>query len=259
MYLQQINTYPIKSTHPISLVSSYLFDTGVAYDRHWMVVDANGAMLTSRTNPKLLHIKTRIENRVLVVEMPHMMFQLPLKSTPGAQQMVQHWGEDLLRAWPQTAQFDAALSDYLGVACRLVYSASLKSVGEEESASFADSEPLLITTTASLDELNSRLPEPMTMQRFRSNLVISNHIADVEDDWKRIRIGACELELVYPCERCVLTTIDPETLAQHPKAEPLRTLADYRRLDKGGVGFGMNARVIKGGVIAVHDTVEVLA
>ena len=63
----------------------------------------------------------------------------------------------------------------------------------------------------------------------------------------------------YPCERCVLTTIDPVSLIKHDQKEPLRTLATYRRLKDGGVGFGINLTVSRIGPIAIGDTVEVLS
>ena len=262
MYLSHINTYPIKSTHPITLKSSYLFNTGVAYDRHWMLVDEDNAMLTSRKHPKLLHIRSRIDAGHLVVEMPYGDFLLPLQPQPQSQHelLVQHWGDEPAAAWPQNSALDAALSTYLEMPCRLVYNASLGlGSSTQTAASFADAQPLLLTTCASLEELNRRLDRPVGMDRFRTNLVIHNAVADIEDDWHRIRIGSCELEVVYPCERCVLTTIDPVTLQQHPKQEPLRTLAKYRRLDGAGVGFGINVRVITGGMISVNDGVQILS
>jgi uncharacterized protein YcbX len=88
--------------------------------------------------------------------------------------------------------------------------------------------------------------------------VVNNEIADVEDDWQLIRVGECELQVTCPCERCVLTTIDPKLLRPHPQQEPLRTLATYRRLPKGGVGFGINLTVTKPGPINIGDPVEVL-
>ena len=260
MYLSQIYTHPIKSTHPISLGSSYLFETGVAYDRHWMVVDQQNTMVTSRKHPKLLHVITRIEGRNLVVELPCRSFLLPLSPMPQKEQIVNHWDEDTFRAWTQNSALDQELSEYLGIPCQVVYSASLASSnGDEIVATFADAQPLLLTTTSSLDALNERLDDPITMQRFRSNLVVSNLIPDIEDDWHRIRIGGCELKVVYPCERCVLTTIDPVTLLRHPRQEPLRTLGQYRRLEGAGVGFGINLTVSIGGVISINDTVEILS
>ncbi|HIG37176.1 MAG TPA: MOSC domain-containing protein, partial [Oceanospirillaceae bacterium] len=107
---------------------------------------------------------------------------------------------------------DAALSEYLELPCRLVYNASLGAGSNVQTAvSFADAQPLLLTTSASLAALNQRLESPIGMDRFRTNLVVNNRIADVEDAWQKIRIGVCELEVAYPCKRCVLTTIDPVT------------------------------------------------
>ena len=259
MYLSEINTYPIKSTHPISIKTGYLFPTGIGLDRNWMVIDANDAMMTSRKYPKLLHVSSCIDGSNLRVILPHQDFLIPLVPQPNTPVLVKHWGEGLMPAWSQNTALDAALSDYLGLPCRLVYSASLQADDVSQAASFADAQPLLLTTTASLVALNERLKEAIGMHRFRTNLVVSNLIADIEDDWKRIRIGACELEVSYPCERCVLTTIDPVSLAKHEQQEPLRTLATYRRLEGGGVGFGINLIVVQAGPIAIGDTVEVLA
>ena len=258
MYLSEINTYPIKSTHPITMEAGYLFLTGIGFDRNWMLIDADNTMLTSRKHPKLLHVFSHVEGSNLRVVLPQQDFLLPLVPQPCEPVLVKHWGETRVPAWPQNVALDAALSDYLGLACRLVYSANLQSQELIETASFADAQPLLLTTTASLAALNVRLDETIGMERFRTNLVVSNLIADVEDDWKRIRIGACELTVSYPCKRCVLTTIDPLTLIQHEQQEPLRTLAQYRRLDTGGVGFGINLTVSLAGPIAIGDTVEVL-
>ena len=259
MYLSEINTYPIKSTHPISIKTGYLFPTGIGFDRNWMVIDANDAMMTSRKYPKLLHVSSRIDGSNLRVILPRQDFLIPLIPQPNTPVLVKHWGDELMPAWPQNAALDIALSDYIGLPCRLVYSASLQTGDVIQSASFADAQPVLLTTTASLAALNERLKEAIGMHRFRTNLVVSNLIADIEDDWKRIRIGACELEVSYPCERCVLTTIDPVSLAKHEQQEPLRTLATYRRLEGGGVGFGINLTVVRAGPIAIGDTVEVLA
>jgi uncharacterized protein YcbX len=259
MYLSEINTYPIKSTHPISIKIGYLFPTGIGFDRNWMLIDANNIMLTSRTNPKLLHIVSRIEGSSLRVMLPQQDFLLPLAPKATTPILVEHWGDTPMSAWPQSEALDSALSNYLGLACRLVYSANLHSEDPTNAVSFADAQPLLLTTTASLAALNERLGDPIGMDRFRTNLVVSNLIADVEDGWKRIRIGACELEVLYPCERCVLTTIDPVSLAKDAKQEPLRTLATYKRLVAGGVGFGVNLIVIKPGPIAVGDTVQILS
>jgi uncharacterized protein len=78
-----------------------------------------------------------------------------------------------------------------------------------------------------------------------------------EDGWERVRVGAVEIGVGSPCPRCVVTTIDPGTLAQD--VEPLRTLAQYRRGEGGGVMFGMNATHAAPGELVVGDVVDVLS
>ena len=111
MYLSEINTYPIKSTHPISIKAGYLFPTGIGFDRNWMVIDANNAMMTSRKYPKLLHVFSCIEGSNLRVILPQQDFLIPLVPLPNTPVLVKHWGEELMPAWPQNPALDAALSD----------------------------------------------------------------------------------------------------------------------------------------------------
>ena len=122
---------------------------------------------------------------------------------------------------------------------------------------FADAYSLLLTTEASLAELNSRLDAPVGMAHFRPNLVVTGCEPFAEDRWKRVRIGGVELALRKPCARCVLITVDPETARPHPHQEPLRTLATY--LKRGSkVLFGQNVLPRGGGTLRVGDPVEVL-
>jgi uncharacterized protein YcbX len=57
------------------------------------------------------------------------------------------------------------------------------------------------------------------------------------------------------CDRCVMTTIDPETGARGP--EPLRTFATYRQED-GKLWFGIHlAPEAEGATLRVGDAVTV--
>ena len=119
---------------------------------------------------------------------------------------------------------------------------------------FADAYPLLVTSEASLEDLNSRLAIPLPMNRFRPNLVLSGIEAYDEDHIDEIRIGRSMLKLVKPCTRCRTTTTDQATA--EVGIEPLPTLAVYRRDDAlDGVTFGMNAIVAAGAdeIIRVGD------
>jgi uncharacterized protein len=103
--------------------------------------------------------------------------------------------------------------------------------------SFADGFPLLLISQGSLDDLNSRLDNPLPMSRFRPNLVVSGCPPYAEDGWLQICIGEMSLQLVKPCSRCRITTVDPQT--GETGVEPLKTLASYRRRGNQ-VLFGQN-------------------
>jgi uncharacterized protein YcbX len=120
--------------------------------------------------------------------------------------------------------------------------------------SFADGFPFLLLSQESLADLNTRLPDPVPMNRFRPNLVIAGGEPYAEDGLRAFRIGALELEAVKPCARCVLTTTDQETGFRGP--EPLRTLARYRKAD-GKVLFGQNVVHRATGRLSVGDALRV--
>jgi len=48
-----------------------------------------------------------------------------------------------------------------------------------------------------------------------------------EDCWRRIRIGGVLFSVVKPCDRCIVTTIDPETGQRPDRTEPLRNLERF--------------------------------
>ena len=94
------------------------------------------------------------------------------------------------------------------------------------------------------------------MNRFRPNLVVRGCEPFAEDTWSRIRIGDTEMAVVKPCARCVVTTIDKETLEKGK--EPLKTLASYRR-QNGGAMFGQNIIPLNEGRLRLGTNVEILS
>jgi hypothetical protein len=143
-------------------------------------------------------------------------------------------------------------ADFMGVRCRVMRATEPAGLARVDAAGkvlagFADAEPALVISTASLDDLNARLDTPLPMNRFRPNLVLDGLPPHGEDRLERVRIGDVTLHLIRPCQRCALTTVDQETALKGK--EPLRTLASYRRMDNGNVAFGMNARFENAGVL----------
>ncbi|MEZ4423632.1 MAG: MOSC domain-containing protein [Gemmatimonadota bacterium] len=264
MHVSALYLHPLKSGRRVALDRAALTERGFAGDRTWMVVRPDGAFLTGREHPRLTQVAARVEGEDLELSTPGgTVLHVPPPSADAEAVPVRIWGDDV-RARAAGGEADRWLSDTLGFPCRLVrldpeaprtvdptYARPSDTVG------FADGFPVLVTTTASLEALNARLPEPLAMTRFRPNLVVDGATAFAEDGWRHIRVGETELALVKPCARCVLTTVDPETGEVHPDGEPLRTLATFRRSDRG-VLFGQNAIPRRLGTVRVGDPVEVV-
>lgn len=265
MKVTEINIYPIKSTRRIALPQSEVLPRGLPWDRRWMLVDVEGRFITARQYPTLALVQTDVEDDMLRVSVAgRKTLRLSQQPPDGRIVPVTVW-KDHCDAVLAGAEADAWFSDYLGFSCRLVQMSDelVRGVNPDygragDEVSFADGFPLLLISEASLNDLNSRLQTPVSMRRFRPNLVVDGERAYQEDQWRRIRVGDVEFEGVKNCSRCVFTTIDPDTGIKHPDKEPLRTLGSYRRKPQGGVYFGQNLIPRSGGVIHIGDKVEIL-
>jgi uncharacterized protein len=266
--------HPIKSCAGIAVNEASLIDTGFEYDREWMVVDADGEFLSQRELPRMALIRPTLRSDDLVLRAPGMLaLHLRLDAVEGNCRVRVHADEvaafdmgDLAAQW---------FSDFLGTRARLarfdpeqrrLSDARWTGAIEAENA-FADAFPLLVASTASLDELNRRLTAAgqgaVTMQRFRPNLVLGG-LSDAhgEDFIDTLQIdaadGPVQLKLVKPCTRCTIPDVDPQT------AETGTTVSDallgYRadpRMD-GCLTFGQNAVIVsgRGHRLRVGDRVE---
>ena len=153
-------------------------------------------------------------------------------------------------------------SERLKRSCRLVYMADVTRrlvdkayAKQNETVSFADGFPLLLTTDASLQSFNQHLSRPIDMVRFRPNVVISGSLPWEEDQWQAIRIGNLEFDISKPCSRCVIPTINSSTMQK--ESEVFQVLRDYREKN-GEVFFGQNLLPRGIGKISVGDEVELL-
>lgn len=260
--LSAIYIYPVKSCRGISLASAHLDAWGLEYDRNWMVVNADGHFLTQREFPSLALVETALETKLLRLSAPNLPeLRLSLFDRLGEEVNVTIW-RDHCQAIDQGDEAAEWFSTFLGVTCRLVRMAQrfIRPVEpnyapQDAQVNFADGFPLLMISEASLADLNMRLAEPLLMNRFRPNLVVSGCEPFAEDSWHTIRIGEVTFNGVKPCKRCIITTINQTT--GKGGQEPLTTLATYRRL-KGGVIFGQNL-VHKGpGKVYLENVVEVV-
>jgi uncharacterized protein len=252
-------TYPVKSCRGIAVQSAVVEPWGLAGDRRWMVVDERGRFLTQRNIPQLALIRPEPLDsglRLTAPGCPPLLVETPVNGEPI---QVRVWSDKLV-ARLAGADASAWLTACLGRSARLVWldDPTRRRVNRAygraaETVSFADGYPLLVTSEASLTHLNGWLMDPLPMNRFRPNLVVSGAPAWAEDRWTRLRIGPVVLRMASLCGRCVVTTTDQETLERG--AEPLRALAAYRNID-GKLVFGRNAIPETTGIISVGDPVE---
>lgn len=255
-------TYPVKSCRGIRLDRAAVTARGLAWDRHWMVVDEAGHFLTQRQLPAMATIGTALTAGALVLSGPGAPdLTVPLAAA-GERLAVTVWN-DTVTAQAVSAEADRWLAGRLGMPCRLVrfpddcrraVDPRYGAAGDE--TAFSDGFPVLLIGQGSLDGLNARLPTRLSMRRFRPNLVVAGAAPHAEDAWRRIRVGAVGLRLVKPCSRCAITTVDPD-LGVRDGAEPLQTLGTYRRRD-GKVWFGQNLIPDGAGEIRLGDPVVVL-
>jgi len=234
---------------------------GLAGDRRWMVVDEAGVFVTQRDQAGMAVIRATPSEAGLRLSAPG---REGIDVTAGGAPIGVRVWKDQFDAATCAAEVDEWVSAAIGKPCRLVYlddpARRLVAAGyrqAEETVSFADAFPVLLTSLDSLLDLNTRLASPIPIGRFRGNIVVAGGQAWAEDGWRVVRIGSAVFRLAKPCERCIVTTIDQETGTRPDKSEPLRTLGMFRR-DQRGVMFGQNLIPLTQGQITVGDHVEVL-
>jgi uncharacterized protein len=255
--------YPIKACRGFDVTSSNVERMGLEHDRRMMVITPDGGFLTQREYPRLALVTPSLKHEALTLSAPNFdSIQIGIQAS-GTPTPVGIWSSTGVDAIDQGDEAAAWLSDWLGLSVRLVHIADgfkrklnpEYAVHADDHTGFADGYPILIISEESLQDLNSRLDSAVPMNRFRPNLVVKGCAPFAEDAWKRIRIGGVEMALVKPCPRCVVTTIDKETLEKNK--EPLKTLGRYRKHELGAI-FGMNTIPLNEGRMETNMEVEIL-
>lgn len=266
LILSEIFIYPVKSLGSIRLTQADVEERGLRYDRRWLIIDDNNRFVTQRSYPNMALIEVTITDNGL--QLRHRTRELGILTVPFFPETF-----DLLTVTVWDDQMEAVivndtsnrwLSEALGFSARLVYlpdtsprPADSNYAPFEANVSFADGFPFLIIGQSSLDDLNTRLPEPVSMIRFRPNLVFEGGLPYDEDQWYEFSIGKVTFYGVKPCARCILTTVDPEKGEMAGK-EPLKTLSTYRKRNNK-IFFGQNVMTNQTGTVNVGDEIQVIS
>ena len=255
--------YPVKSCHGIRLSVSILDRQGLQHDRRWMIVDREGVFVTQRKFPRMAVIRASLAGDHLSLSFPDgQTVVLPSGGHAKPNIKVRVWRDWCLAVSP-CKKANKILSKWLSHDVRIVqmvpdFERFVDSAYTNAPAvtSFTDGFPLVVVSTASLQDLNTRLASPLHISRFRPNLVVEGCLPFDEDTWAQIQIGQVSIDIVKPCTRCTVTTINPDTGTDGP--EPLRTLAQYRQFG-GQILFGQNAIHRRAGTIRAGTQIKVIS
>jgi uncharacterized protein YcbX len=263
MRIASLHTYPVKGCHRIDHDVARVEPWGLAGDRRWAMVDADGVAITQRDTPVLTQLRVTPRPGGLVLSAPGRPELSVDEPVDGAKEFVRVFRSHL--PTPARVAESEWTSAFLGRPARLVWQADAgsRAVGgvdeTGEPVSFADGWPMLLANEATLDALNGWLPEEIPMTRFRPNLVVSGAAPWAEDDWSarsaELAIGDVVLRAGPGCPRCLVTTIDQES--GEKGKEPLRTLGKFRRVGQELL-FAINLVPVALGSLRVGDEIRLI-
>ena len=264
--IARLFVYPVKSCAGVELPEALLTETGLEFDRAWMVVDAAGAFVTQRELPRMALVKPQMKHSEMVLRAPGMLaLHIAFDRVEGAVR-VKLWGDEVA-AYDMGDIAAQWFSDFLSEPgqprkLRMVrfdpeqkrLSSMKWTDGIEAENQFADGFALVVTSEASLAELNDKLGAAghgaVGMERFRPNIVLGGIEAQDEDRVGTMHIatgeGEAQLRPCKPCPRCPIPDVDPATGRSSPEVgDALRTYRANPRLH-GAITFGMNCIVLQG-------------
>lgn len=266
--ISRLYVYPVKSCAGVAVQEAILTETGLEFDRAWMVVDDKGEFLTQRELPRMALVQPQLRHYEMVLRAPGMLALHVALDEVEAPVRVRVW-DDEVAAYDMGAIAAQWFTDFLGTPCRLVrfdpdhprvssprWTGDIKALNQ-----FSDGFSVLVLSEASLNHFNGKLAaaghSPVGMERFRPNVVLGDapgHARLAPHDEDRLDTfhisteqGMALLKPVKPCPRCPIPNIDPVTATSSPEVGD--TLQAYRQDARvgGAVTFGMNAIVLQAG------------
>ncbi|RKR09559.1 hypothetical protein C8C83_1198 [Flavobacterium sp. 90] len=254
--VKEIYIYPIKSLAGISCKNAFAEEMGFENDRRWMLIDADNQMITQREHRIMSQFYPQISDGKISITFQDQKHEFSIDEHLDNSIKVNVWDDqsEVIEVNSATSKW---FSEHLGFECKLVKiikngdrkheSSRLK---ETFNVSLADGYPYLMIGSESLDFLNEKLTDKITILRFRPNIVISSQNPHEEDDFDTFKIGEVQFKNIKPCGRCIMVNNDPEN--GKLKKEPLKTLSKYRNVNNS-VLFGTNIVSLNSGIISVGD------
>jgi uncharacterized protein len=213
MHVAELWRYPVKSLRGEMVDAAEVLQSGIRGDREIVVLSAaRNRVITSRTHHRLLGLQGAIAPGTGEVTINGVPWDDPTARALVAQAV----GEsvELIRV-PGTERFDVL--------------------------------PLLVATDGAIATIG------LDRRRFRPNILIGGVEGLAEREWegKDLRLGEVEIHAAQLRARCVMTTYDPDTLAQD-RSVLFRIVSDFDGT------MALDCSVTKPGTIRVGDTVTLL-
>ncbi|MDF7671403.1 YcbX family protein [Orbaceae bacterium ESL0721] len=256
-----LNIFPVKSMQGIALSEATVLATGLKYDRILMISEPDGTFVTAREYPSLLTLRTEIVGEDIVISSPSQRIIINVKDFSPMREPTEVWG-NRFTSHIAPISVNRFLSDFLhrDVQLRWIGQASTRTIRRypDIPLSFADGYPYLLINLASFNYLQKHCPEKLSINQFRGNVIVDGALPFAEDGWQSIKIGEVIFDLVKPCSRCVVITLNPESAKPLADNEPLKTLRSFRSDEQGEIDFGINMVARNQGTIKINDKIEVI-
>jgi uncharacterized protein YcbX len=251
----RISIAPVKGLALVERDAVMLERTGVAANRRFHIVDADGRRYNQLRNGALVQIRQEYDGNKLTLRFPD--------GAEAEDEIV--LGEDIATDFygrrvdgnVVEGPWSAALSEWAGRPLRLVQSAPGAAVDRGRGH-------VSMVSRASLEELGRHSGQSSAVdgRRFRMLFELDGCAAHEEDEWvkRTLRIGEAVVRIRGDVGRCAITTQNPDSGV--PDFDTLRTIKAYRHETANEKGkrhlpFGVYGEVVEPGRVAVGDEVEV--
>lgn len=255
-FVKELYLYPIKSLAGIAVTSAKAEEMGFENDRRWMLIDEENLFITQREHPILSQFYPEINGDTIAVSFGSQNHEFGIDENSGVPIHSKVWDDEsvVVEVNKATSKW---FSEALGFRCKLVKMMNTgdrkhksKNLNTTLNVSLADGYPYLLIGSESLDFLNQKLKNKVTISRFRPNIVISSTLAHEEDFFATFSIGTVQFKNVKPSGRCIIVNTDPKNGSV--QKEPLKTLSRYR-FEDNLVYFGTNLMCLNEGMISVGE------
>jgi uncharacterized protein len=243
---------PVKGLGLVRRDEVFLGPDGVADNRRFCLIDANGRRYGALRDPRLVVVGVNWEPECSWLELRFPDGTVAAGVVERAGEVTTDLHERRLVGRLVHGPWSQALSEFAGRPLRLLEAeAPTRSIDRARG-------PVTIVSEESLEELARQADVPQVDgRRFRMLVHVSGCRPHEEDEWlgREVRVGAARVRPLEPVARCAITTTAPD--AGRRDLDTLRTIAEYRGLRDGRhADFGIFGEVAEAGRVRVGDSVE---